>query len=358
MKRTRYAKTVACVAALALTLGWLSFFPAPAAAQADDPSDGIELRPGLLIHPTLDVAYVMTPEGVAAVDTKTGNKQWTSSAAAKPLTLVRNLLISQAKTGLALNRLELLGLDTQGRGSTSLRGVADLPAGVKVSIGETPEGTFELAARPAGNAVAFRWEFEPVALHGRDNEREKVTARPAPGRDQIQPARENLMLRQPQSETPNAGALSMNLSTGAVTRRQDSVAESAALLASIEQTPQRVLFASEKMAAAPPAATQYVSADGRHVMASERVGDERVWDKYRWTVYERATGRRLGEFRTHLSFNPFVVRDSLVIFETTPFVRRGEQPEPAKLRAYSLATGREAWSVEVREIVYRGPYPP
>ena len=82
-----------------------------------------------------------------------------------------------------------------------------------------------------------------------------------------------------------------------------------------------------------------------------------MWDKYRWTIFQRS-GQRVGEIRSHISFSPFVVRDSLVVFETKPYARAGQAPEPAKLRAVSVAGGREVWSVQVREIVYRGSYPP
>jgi hypothetical protein len=105
------------------------------------------------------------------------------------------------------------------------------------------------------------------------------------------------------------------------------------------------------------AARQFESADGRHVLASERTGDDLTWDKYRWTVFERATQRQVGEMRTHVSFAPFVVSDSTLIYETTPFTR-GKDEEPAKLRAVSLTNGAPVWAVEVREIAFRGPFPP
>ncbi|MGQ0639712.1 MAG: hypothetical protein ACT4P6_02925 [Gemmatimonadaceae bacterium] len=92
-------------------------------------------------------------------------------------------------------------------------------------------------------------------------------------------------------------------------------------------------------------------------VASERVADDRVWDKCRRTLYERG-GRRFGEMRSYISFTPFVVCDSLIVFETTPYERAGLAAEPAKLRAFTLAGGREVWSVPVRENVFRGPYPP
>ena len=120
--------------------------------------------------------------------------------------------------------------------------------------------------------------------------------------------------------------------------------------------PQLIVKLSDKIAGASP--TQYESADGRHVLASERVGNDRVWEKYRWTVYERSTGRLVGEFRTHVAFAPFVVREALLFYETTPYKLGTATEEPAKLRAVNLRTGQAVWSVEVREIVYRGPFPP
>jgi hypothetical protein len=92
-------------------------------------------------------------------------------------------------------------------------------------------------------------------------------------------------------------------------------------------------------------------------MASERIADNDTWNKYRWTVYEKDSNRRLGEFRTHLAFAPFAVKGSILIYETTPFVKAGTE-EPAKLRGIDLTTGKEVWSVEVRENTFRGPFPP
>ncbi|HYY55987.1 MAG TPA: hypothetical protein VE842_01585 [Pyrinomonadaceae bacterium] len=344
MKRTRCGKTVACLTALAFTLVSLSLFHERAKAQGDDNADGVELRPGLLIHPTLNVAYVMTPDGVAAVDIATGSKQWTTNAAAKPLALAGNLLISQVEPRTAGNRLELVALDIQRRGAPTVRGATEMPANVRVSIGETLQGTFLIEAHPVANNVLLDWSFRRVprrGMRGKSEDPEQMKSRDA------EPLGQGL--RQVETTT-TGGELRMSLSTGAVTRQ-----DSRTLSLNTQKSRPNVLL-SERVS--DEGESRYESADGLHILASERVADDRVWDKYRWTVYERSTGRRLGEFRTHLSFNPFVVRDSLVIFETTPFVLRGAPTEPAKLRAFSLSNGREAWSVEVREIVYRGPYPP
>lgn len=345
MKSTRYGKTAACLTALALTLAGLSAFPVRAGAQVDaDASDGVELRPGLLIHPTLDVAYVMTPGGVAAVDIATGNKQWTSNAAALPLALAGNLLVSQVEPRGFTNRLEVVALDVRRRGEPAVRGTIELPEDVKVVVGESPEGTFLLEARTAADSVRLDWSFERVPLRGLIEESEVPGLAASPGAQTLGQERSQREAR------ITSGGLRLSLSTGAMTRQEG------AALGALERKVRVAALLSERVA--DDGETRYASADGRHILASARVADDRVWDKYRWTIYERSSGRRLGEFRTHLAFNPFVVRDSNVIFETTPFVLRGAPPEPAKLRAYSLRSGRETWNVEVRELVYRGPYPP
>lgn len=337
MKRIRVGKALACFEALALTLALagLSFSPAPATAQSDDNAVGVELRPGILFHPTLDVVYVMTPDGIAALDIATGNKQWTSKAAARPLTLVGNLLISLAESATAWNQLELVALDIQKRGEPVLRGVTELPAGVLITASKTVEGTFDIVARPSADSVDIYWSFQPVR-------RERF-------KEDLDDAEVGKPRRSPDKPSATIGRLQMSLKTGTLTKQGDA--------RSGPPWPrrQRTLLLNKDRERRE---ARYESMDGRHVLASQRVADDRVWEKYLWTVYERRSGRRLGEFRAHNSFNLFVVRDSLVIFETTPFERLGSPKEPAKLRALSLDNGREAWGVEVREIVYRGPLPP
>jgi hypothetical protein len=153
-------------------------------------------------------------------------------------------------------------------------------------------------------------------------------------------------------QAPTEGALRVNLTTGAVSTADASTGD----VSFIEQLSARNWLAlDKKISGAPP--TQYESADKRHIMASERVADDKTWAKYRWIVFDRATNKRIGEFRTHLAFAPFVVRDSTLIYETTPYVNAGKS-EPAKLRGVNLANGQETWNVEVREVSFRGPYPP
>jgi len=298
----------------------------------------VALREGLIVHPTDDVAYVMTPQGgIAAIDLLTGTRRWTSDAAAKPLALSGALLVGQVepRTAAQMRRLELVALDTRERGAASRRNATELPAGVRATIGETILGRMVSTGRADAGGVLVTWQYLPREIKGQDEG------------DEVRPAIAGAVAAQ------RTGAVRMSLSTGAMTRAD-------APAGMIPPASSTWLVASNRRTAAAPSAptvTQYESADGKHLLQSERIADDRTWEKYRWTIVERADGNKIGEMRSHLSFAPFVVRESTVVFETTPYIL-GRDVQPAKLRGVNLQTGREAWSVEVREIVYRGEMPP
>jgi hypothetical protein len=293
------------------------------------------LRPGIVIDPAGNTIYAMTPEGVAAIDLASGAKRWTTNSAAKPLAITSNRLISQVEPKSRTNQLELAVLDTTERGAIAARGVTELPSFVRVAIGQTLEGKFESEARTLANSAIVTWRYARQPVRGLVREPERGTT--------------DVVQAQATGAQPSAeGAVQMDLTTGAVS-------PAAADLAARPLARRWVLETNEKISGA--GATQYESADGRHILASERIADDKTWAKYRWTVFERSTNRRVGQFQTHLAFTPFVVRDSLLIYETTPYVRGGSA-EPAKLRGVNLATGQETWSVEVRELEFRGPFPP
>ncbi len=322
------------------TIALLSFasFTVAAAAQ-----QRVALREGLIIHPTQSVAYVMSPRGgVSEVDLTTGTTRWTSMAAAKPLALSGNLLVSQVepRTQAEMRRLELVALDVQERGSPRARNSIELPQGVRSTIGETLLGTMISTAVPDAGGVVVTWQYLPQEIKGQDE-----TGEPGgPPGSGLTPSG----LRE--AAAPLSGAVRMNLTTGAMAR----VAAPRSMVPAASST-WRVR--STERSADGKSGVQYESADGRHILHSERVADDRTWLKYRWTVTERDTGRRVGETRSHVSFAPFVVRGSMLVFETTPYAR-GNDAQPAKLRGVDLQSGREQWSTEVREVVYRGPMPP
>lgn len=312
-------------------------FTAPRAAGGQD-SGVVSLRGGLLIQPAQGVAYVMTlGGGIAAVNLADGTTRWTSRAADRPLTISQNLLFALAVPRDAGNAMELVSLDTRAAGAQRMRKKVSLPSSVRASVGETLHGTFNIEARPQDREILVDWRFVPSTVRGMPDPQEM----PAAGGRRVR------------VEPPGVrGALRMAVSSGSVEPVDTATIQPV-------KPPRWRLPAAERLAAAGTTdAVQYESADARHVAVSERLDDDRVFAKYRWTIYERARGRVVGSFRSHLSFAPFVVRDSLLFFETTPYAVGSEPLQPAKLRAINLSTGNEAWSVPVQEIVYRGPFPP
>src|SRR5207247_992159 len=92
---------------------------------------------------------------------------------------------------------------------------------------------------------------------------------------------------------------------------------------------------------------QAISADGQHVGTSERLSDESVWDKYVFTVYNRQTQARVGQFRTYSASVSFMVVEPIVVFTTDRYSRRTDGrlvEEPAKVRGVDLRSGKELWN--------------
>ncbi|HYR29153.1 MAG TPA: hypothetical protein VEU30_11855 [Thermoanaerobaculia bacterium] len=307
----------------------------------------VALREGVIVHPAQSTAYVMLPQGgVGAVDLASGTMRWTSTAADKPLALAGNLLVSQVapRSMEARNRLELVALDVQQRGGVAVRNSTDLPAGVQAATGQTLEGRFIATGRADAGGAVVTWLWQPQPIRGV----------PPPRRDRpFGNQRGAGPFRAAESLEEVRGMVRMHLSTGRMTR---SAVEPEGLIPAASST--WIVQSPERIGAAPAAGRQFESADGKHILQSERVSDDREFEKYRWTVFDRASGARLGETRSHISFAPFVVRGGMLVFETTPFGRTPRESEPAKLRGVHLASGEERWSVAIGEVVYRGPMPP
>lgn len=336
MMRFPHENTIVSFGRLLLVLAGVSLFSGVAIAQPG-PNTETTLRPGIVVDPTTNVVYAMTPDGITAIDVATGTKRWTSTAAHKPLAIAGNLLISQVEPTTVTSRLDLVVLDTREGGAPKARNSTTLPSFVRVGVSQNLEGIFSAEAEASGNTAVVTWSFQRRPLKGMPEEEPNSSLN-------------TLSVQDSQAKMRTEGAVQMNLTTGAL--NQVSTPLSVTTSASQKRW---MIASSDKISGV--ATAQYESADGRHVMASERIADDRVWDKYRWIVFERATNRRVGEFRTHVSFTPFVIRDSTLVYETTPYIRGGNA-QPAKLRGVSLSTGAEVWGVEVRELVYRGPYPP
>src|SRR5262249_46992402 len=104
----------------------------------------------------------------------------------------------------------------------------------------------------------------------------------------------------------------------------------------------------------------YVSADGRHVLTSQLVGDDRdLKTKYLWTISSVADGTRIGETYSPFPRAPFFVSGTKLVFESRPYAIQVEGKmtrEPLNLRAVDLAFGTVAWSFPLRDTTFYGHF--
>jgi outer membrane protein assembly factor BamB len=296
-------------------------------AQATREQRAVVVQPGVVVDAARGVAFVMNPEkGIDAIDIASGSTRWTIRAATKPLGLIGGLLVAQVQSARASNTLDLRVLDTEQNGTLVRSARMELPAQVRVSTQETIYGNFLTGTRVDNGNLIVSWEFIPHNMSGM----------PVPV-DTI----EALSVRR--------GALRFNPSTGAVTRLDTRNV--------IVPAGARAYKLAARERIQKDSSVQFASPDGAYVLASQRVADDRVWDKYLWTIYQR-NGTRVGEHRTHAAFAPFAVQGSVLLYVTEPYQLRGEEPQPMKLRAVDLKTGREIWARQVGDPKFRGPFPP
>jgi hypothetical protein len=310
----------------------------PVSAISSAASDhSATLLEGIVISPRLGLAYVMRPGGgIDALDLAGGALRWRSDGAAKPLALAGDRLIAQAASQGA-NALDLVAFDARtGAQRDSVR--ISLPEGVAAPLADTVTRSFRIRADVAGAELVVRWES---------------TASPGPAQGYL-PAED-----EGQAPVVVAGAAVLDTSSSLRVKTEPSIrsVRSASLTrSSLEElrTP----------AVANAQGRQMLSADGRHVLATQRAQPSGAspLDQNRWTIYERASGTRLGSLTSMVSAAPFVVvGKTLFHVEPAHAVRNREggfDERPASLRAVNLATGAEVWTKAVGETSFRGPFPP
>ena len=285
----------------------------------------------------------MNPEGGSdAIGLGRGELLWHSNDAARPVAAGADVLVAQAESRTPTNQLQLRTLDPR-TGRRRLAATHTLPAGTRATVVDTHEGEFNLRGRATSAEATLSWEFVSRPLQGVN-----------PGAlDIINPPTERVdkpAQRAAAALPSNSGVIRIDLTSG----RASDVSGQAGF--------ERGRTADVPIEQRLPSVTgeQFSSVDGRHVMTSERIADDSVWEKYQWTVFERQSGRRLGTLRDYRSHAPFIVVGSSILYETGPFERRTDREvvsEPLRLRAVDLTKGVLLWSRQIRDTKYRGTLP-
>ncbi len=296
------------------------------AAGAAEPPETFELRPGVVVDHHESRVYVMNPAGgIDCLRLGEGTVVWHSADADKPLALQGSHLVAQGENQ-ALGSLDLAVLSkTTGNSLHSFS--ASLPDTVMGRIDEGLGHSFRAWGDATSDRVIIAWTSSRQLAQGMPTD--LAVARPR----------------------LHEGAFAVNAQNGTA--------------AEVEIPPRllakwRPLLAGNQRLSAVTPGRQFLSADERHVLVSERIDASDGWKEYRWTIYTRA-GDRLGSFETFVSYSPFFVAASTLIYETRPFARRIEGElvkESLKIRAVDLSNGVEQWQFAIRDTSYYGPHPP
>jgi hypothetical protein len=304
------------------------------------PENSAALLDGVVISPRQGVAYVMRSGGIDALNLATGKLRWRSDKAAKPLALVGERLIAQVDGARKGGKtLDLVVLDARnGASRDSVR--IPLPQGVVASVVDTPAGSFRVRTDSTASELVVRWEATGVGV-----------------------AAQGYVASVDDGQAPDAGVQAvageavLDMTSKALTIK----AEPSVRLAESASVVRSAMEELSSPAVAGVEGRQLLSADGRHVLVTETVEAGSSLFRHRWTMYERASGARLGSVPALVSATPFVVIGT-TLYHTVPAysVRKDGKfvENPTSLRAVNLKTGVEAWKTALLETSFRGPFPP
>jgi hypothetical protein len=257
-------------------------------AQDQRTRGSFELAPGIVVDLNANRAYVMEPEGgIAALSLARGDKLWSSAAAAKPLTISGNFLVSQGESQEGANEIKIVTLDTEDKGRQVLAQTVPLPASVKPSIVRSTARSFIATADVAKGEATVTWEYRQRFVQGRRPEHELQSRETGPG-GALPPGG----LRNPQGEAseggPNtetsSGAFRLDLKSGAVTPQEPGRGS-----VSISDVGRAMELPPVQQLSRVPQ-PQFLSADRKYVLSPKRAMDGSPWEKYIWTIYEWQAG--------------------------------------------------------------------
>lgn len=301
------------------------------------PPQGVPLRDGVVVDAGRSVAYVMQPKGgIDAVDLERGTLLWHSAAGERPLALAGDLLVAQARSGEG-GELRVVALDVRQRGARSTEADLPLPAGLHAEVAETLRQAFRVTASLSPQGVLLSWAAEQRPNLPRRESNEIADE----GGESKAAVRAPEALQGSALFDPRAGSL-LPMETADAKRLATRQGTAATL--SAPTAPERL----------------FASADGRHVLASRRVGDATSATPYRWTISDAATGAVIGAMDSAVSMAPFVVNGTRLVHVAQPGARHEGAKvidRPLRLRAVDLATGKELWNREIRDTAFRGALP-
>ncbi len=307
----------------------------PTAEALDLSSQSFVMRPGVVVDPARGRLYAMVKDGVAAYDTGSeaaGKAIWQSEGADRPLGLFGPYLVALAEpNGFGTAEIVMLDIHT---GDVVSQISAALPEGTGGWVVDRPHQSFQadttVVTTGVGGELFLTWSFFSRPLRGMPvaSGEESQALKRLEGAFRLDPAART-------AQPVDAAAAPRSES-----RRFDLSSE------------ERLVGVEGR---------QFRSGNDQHVLASEKT-DNDPWNVYRWTVLHRGEGKVIGRVDRPVSTARFFVDGETLVHESSPFHRRSASGEfethGLRLVAVDLTKGREIWSIDLRDTVFRGVLPP
>jgi hypothetical protein len=335
-------------------------------------ADTFEFRNGVIVDVVESRVYLMSPRhGIEALDLRSGELLWQTTSAARPLLLNDGRLIAQAETGTVGNSLPVVVVSARDAGRILLEAEVALPETVQVSVDDGPGTSFRASARLQDNRVIIDWSYSSQQIQGTP---------PGPGDQgvfldgavwmEVDSGHHGILIADDAGTPPgehlpdDVEELIGQASFSGLAWLTGSVLATIQHNANGDTTLRR--WSIDTLESLPDInltndgfTYRYVSAGGRHALASRRAGGgEADW---LWRVYSLESGRQVAQLRQKSAAARFFLTPSHLIHEAaaTQYTVDGViVRKPLRLRAVELGTALESWTRPLRDTTYRGGYLP
>lgn len=300
---------------------------------------GLTLSEGVVIDKTRNTAYVIGPDKkLKEVSLASGQVQWTSADSLKPLAIVNGRLFTQAIS--ARNELVITQLDMSQRGRQLSRNTIALPTAVKADFRPSVSNIFKTYTRVINGETYILWEYHQAPLRGMPDEDSVVT--------------ESVTNKKSRDPLSQSGIIKVETASGRLSTAQKSALPPAQLNKNIK-------ISTITEGVSDNTEQRFLSNDENHTLTSRRITGNEEFFNYQWEIFERSSGRKIGELRDYRSYAPFYVTGTTIIYEIGPYARMVNgalQEVPLHLVAVNLTNGRELWRTPIFDAVNRLSPPP
>lgn len=293
---------------------------------------GILLRDGVVIDQSRNELYITRPDNkVEALSLTTGQSIWVSNEKLKPLISTNGILVCQSKSESSQNELGIVDLDITQKGEVKSRNTIPLPKNTKTDFQHNVNSTFNIMAKVINGETYISWDYRYMPLRGVKDKQDSIGT----------------------AIIEQTGLLNLNKNS----RKLDVISK--------EKIPQNLfqqsILLDTKDRLLSVKNQQFVSKNQQHILSSEKTADDLEFNNYRWEIYENASKKKIGTIQDYRSYAPFCVVGNTIFYEIGPYIRaiKGEPVEiPLKLIAVDLVSGKELWSREIFDSIFRGTTPP